>query len=141
MARTLLKIVVTTGLFHLFVASVLATSCAVLTPEQELQLSQEGATNFLYKGFYVGVITTAYLGNMALLFIRTGRWLYQIGLTAVGIPVAFVYLSWEAVNSVCDYGGLPAINYLFLLLPLTIAFLVQAIMVGRTIQVVRHNLR
>lgn len=141
MAQRFLKIIVTTGLLHLFAVSVLATSCVVLTPEQELQLSQEGATNFLYKGFYLGVITVAYLGNMALFFVRTRRWLFQIGLIAVGVPAAIVYLSWEAVNSGCGYGGLPAINYLFLLVPLTIALLVQTILVGRSIQFVRHNLR
>jgi hypothetical protein len=112
----------------------------VVTPEQELAQSQWGASNFLYKGFYFGLILSAFLGNVIFLWLRTRRLLGSFVLLALSLPLAFVYSVWEGANSGCGYGGLEANNYLVVLIPLSVALVIQIVLLGRSTHVVGHDL-
>lgn len=127
-------------LIQMSAISALATSCVAVTPAQELAQSQWGATNFLYKGFYFGLIFSTFLGNEILLWLRTRRLRGSLLLLVLSLPIALIYSLWEGANSECGYGGLEANNYLFVLIPLSVALVSQIILLRRSIQVIGHDL-
>ena len=120
------KSLIALGLLHFLAVSVFATSCAVVPLEQELAQSRWAATNFLFKGFYLGLILAVLVGNLVLSRITTKGWLIGLALLVVSLPIAAYFSIWEAANSGCGYGGLEARNYLFILIPLVLALLIQS---------------
>lgn len=139
MSWKLLNVFLVLSLHHFFAESVFATSCVIFSPERELELARLAATNQLYKGFYIGLILAAFVGNLVLARINTKRWLLTLALMFASIPLAGYYLVWEVVNSGCDNGGLAAAKYLFVLIPLVLILLFQTKSAFRSFQLIKAD--
>jgi hypothetical protein len=139
MPLRLFKSFLLVGLLLFLVEDVLATSCYVPL-EQEFAQSIRAGTNLLYKGFYLGLILSAFLGNLILSLITTKHWSGPVALSVAGLPVALSFALWEERDSVCGYGGIEANNYLFVLVPLVILLLGQKILAFRSVRHLKNEL-